>query len=85
VQCDTANAKAKYGGWLDIHQYDFMCFGHFHHWGINTFNNRPIFRNGSLGGGDDYSEGFGSYDQPCQLIFGVTPDQVCTFIVPLKF
>lgn len=85
VQCDTAASRDKFAGWRDIHNYDFMCYGHWHHWGVHTYNGRPIFRNGSLSGGDDYSETFGSSDNPNQVVFGVTPDKIGTFITPLVF
>ena len=40
-----------HAGWIDMHDVDAICSGHFHHWGVNTYNDRPIFRNGSLSGG----------------------------------
>jgi hypothetical protein len=75
-QADTAGAIAKFAGWYSIHEYDFMCYGHFHHWGVMTWNGKPLFRNGSLGGGDDYAEGFGASDDPTQLMFTISEEKL---------
>lgn len=85
VQSDSSGAIAKYAGWHGIHQWDFFCYGHFHHWGVGTWQSKPIFRNGSLMGGDDYSETFGFSDEPTQLMFGVTEDYLPTFVTPIKY
>jgi len=85
VQAETAAAVSKFSKWQNLHGYDFMCYGHWHHWGISTFNGRLIFRNGSLAGGDDYAETFGSYDFPTQLMFGVTEEKVGEFITPIVY
>lgn len=85
VQADTPSGRAKFGGWYDIHKFDFVCYGHYHHWGIFTWNAKPIFRNGSLIGADDYAEELAVSDIPCQLMFGVTEDYLPTTIVPIVF
>lgn len=85
VQADTAAGRNKFGGWHNYHGYDFMGYGHFHHWGVFTYNSSIILRNGSLPGGDDYAESFGSYDDPTQLVFGVTPNRVVSFVTPIKY
>lgn len=85
AQADTAAARARLGGWNDIHNFDFLSFGHFHHWGIFTWNGKPIFRNGSLMGADDYAEELAVSDVPCQLIFGVTEETLPTMIIPIGF
>jgi predicted phosphodiesterase len=85
MQADTGAAIAKFAGWHSIHQYDFLCYGHWHHWGVMTWNGKPLFRNGSLGGGDDYAEGFGAYDYPTQLAFIVSEDELIRNIYPISF
>jgi hypothetical protein len=83
VQTDTAAARAKFGGWLAIHAYDWLLYGHCHHYGIMSFAGRPIFRNGCLPGSNDYSERLAVTDKPCQLLWGITPSRCPTFVAPL--
>ncbi len=84
-QADTGGAIAKFAGWYSIHEYDFMVYAHFHHWGVMTWNGKPLFRNGSLGGGDDYAEGFGASDEPTQLMFTVSEEKLVESIRLLTF
>ncbi len=84
VQADTLGAKSHFAGWYAMYQYDFMAYAHAHHWGIFTWNGIPIFRNGSLIGGDDYSESLAVHDTPTQIAFSVTADQLPIFITPIK-
>lgn len=83
AQADTPASIAKFAGWYSVHHWDLMAFGHWHHWGVMTWNGKPIFRNGSLSGGDDYSEQFGACDAPTQLLFGVTDERLPSFIEPI--
>jgi len=83
-QFDTAAGIAKAGSWAGMHDWDFFCYGHWHHWGCFTWNGQPLFRNGSLVGGDDYSESLAKVDLPVQLIFGVSDNQIGTFINPVR-
>lgn len=85
VQADTSAAKSRLGGWKDIHGYHFMCYGHWHHWGVLTYNGCPIIRNGCLSGGDDYAEKLGCYDSPTQVLLGITQDNLPAFVAPLKY
>jgi len=85
VQADTAAASNKFAGWNGIHNWDFVCYGHFHHWGVMTWNSKPIFRNGSVMGPDDYSENLAVHDEPTQLMFGISSKSLPTFIKPIKF
>lgn len=85
VQADTAAGIAKFASWHGIHEWDFFCFGHWHHWGVMTWNGKPIYRNGALAGGDDYAETLAKYDHPVQLIFGISEEEVCTFVNPIRF
>jgi hypothetical protein len=84
VQADTAAGMAKFASWGDIHQWDLFVFGHFHHWGVMTWNGKPIIRNGSVVGGDEYSEGFAKCDNSVQVAFLVDDDNPCKLVVPLK-
>lgn len=83
VQADTAAAIAKYAGWYSQTKWDFMNFGHWHHAGIFTWNTHPIIRNGSLCGGDDYAEEFGSFDYPTQVIYTVSEEEVLRYAYPV--
>lgn len=85
ITADTPSAKAKLAGWVDIHGVDAICSGHFHHWAVNTWNDRPIFRNGSLSGSDDLAERIAANNKPAQLLFGVSKKRLPTFIYTLNF
>jgi len=79
-QAETSGAKAKLGGWNEIFDYDFMVYGHYHHWGVNTFHGKPLFRNGSLCGTDDYAINLSVSDDWGQLMWGCSKNDPCTFI-----
>lgn len=83
AQVSTASGKSKIAGWKDIHKCHFFAGGHFHNYGLFPYNNAPVFRNGSLCGGDDYSESWGSQDEPAQLLLGITPTHLPLFVAPL--
>jgi len=83
LQSDTAAARNRIGGWRDIHQCDFIAYGHFHHIGLGMYNGMPLFRNGSFPGGDDYSERYGGWDGPTQLMFGITSNRLPSFLTPI--
>jgi hypothetical protein len=85
AQADTAAAVRKFSGWYGIHHWDAIVYGHWHHWGIFTWNSKPIFRNGSVIGGDPYSETLAVYDDPTQLVIGITEDKLPEFITPIVF
>lgn len=81
---ETAGAKAKLGGWNEIFKYDFICNGHVHHWGVNTYNGKPMFRNGALCGVDDYAIEMAVSDSWGQLMWGVSQSDVPTWIHRLR-
>ena len=85
VGADTSAQKAKYAGWFDVHKADAVCYGHFHHWGVMTYNDRPIFRNGSLPGADDLAERIAVTNSPAQMLYGVTEKRIPSFIYPITF
>jgi hypothetical protein len=85
AQADTGAAIAKFAGWYGIHEWDFLVYSHWHHWGVMTWNGHPIFRNGSIMGGDDYAESLSAYDHPVQLAFTVTEDRLPLSIYPVAF
>lgn len=84
-QADTPSAISRFAGWHDMHDYDILTYGHFHHWGVFSWNDKVIIRNGSLVGGDSYGEEFGSCDSPVQVAFGVTPEERISFIKPMIY
>jgi hypothetical protein len=79
-QAETPSARAKLGGWRDLHNWDWLVHGHFHHWGINSWNSRPVFRNGAFPGQDDLAMEMGVGDLRCQLIFGVNKNECPSFM-----
>lgn len=85
AQADTAAGIAKFASWHMIHEWDWFGYGHWHHWGLMTVCGKPIFRNSSLVGGDDYAESLAKHDDPAQLCWGVTKEEVCTFIKVIRF
>ena len=82
---DTPSSKAKVSGWSDIHDVDIICSGHWHHPKYWSYNDKPIFYNGSLVGGDDLSERMATQCRPSQVLFGITEKRVPTFIHILSF
>lgn len=85
VHADVPSSKSKLGGWYAQHKWDCLIYGHWHHWGVMTWNGKPIFRNGSLCGADEYAESLAVFDNATQLIFGVSGDKLPTFIYPIYF
>jgi hypothetical protein len=85
AQADTAAGKAKYGGWEAIHEWDLMCSAHWHHWGVFTYMGKPIFRNGSMVGGNNFAESLATRDDPVQLAFTVTEESLPELILPLRW
>lgn len=83
-QAETSAGKAKFGGWNDLFKFDFLCYGHVHHWGINTYNGKPLFRNGALCGTDDYAIELAVGDNWGQLVWGVSNNEVLTFMDRLR-
>jgi hypothetical protein len=84
VQADTNAKKGQFASWYGIHHWDAFCYAHFHHYGIMSWNGKPILRNGSVIGADDYSEELACYDNPNQLIFGVTEKSTACFFEPIN-
>ena len=85
VQGDTGAASGKFTSWHMIHDWDLFCYGHYHHWGVFSINGKPVFRNGSLVGGDDYAEGLAHTDIATQLCWSVSETNPCVAIYPLVF
>lgn len=79
-QAETSGAKAKLGGWNELFGWDWLAHGHFHHWGANCWNSKPVFRNGSFVGPDDLSEEMGVRDFRCQMIFGLNETECPSFM-----
>jgi len=85
VQGDTVAGASKFTSWHMIHDWDLFCYGHYHHWGIFTVNGKTIFRNGSLVGGDEYSEQLAKTDYPAQLCWTVNEENPCVAIYPIIY
>ena len=85
LTADTAAARAKLGGWFDLHQCQTIVGGHYHHPAIQTWNDKYVFRNGCLSGADDLSERMAVYSTPAQIVFGVSEKRLPTFMYVLSF
>jgi len=84
AHADTSAAKSRISGWLDLHSpIAAITYGHLHHPSISTYNDRYLFMNGSLVGGDDLSERMAVGNAPTQLLFGVTRKRLPSFIYPI--
>lgn len=83
-QAETPSAKKKFGGWYEIFEYDFAMYGHLHHWGVATYNGRPLFMNGSLCGYDDFALSLAVRDDWAQLMWTVSEDEVMNQLVRIK-
>lgn len=82
-QDDTAAGRAKFAGWKDIHNFNAICYGHYHHFGITDFYGGRRFRNGCVSGWDDLSEKMAKIADPVQLIWGCSDNRVASFIYPV--
>ena len=78
-QIETPAAFKRYAGWLEIYKYDCLISGHFHSPKLSYFQSRPIIRNGSLIGDDEYSRELGYTAKPAQFIFGIGDRRIPTF------
>lgn len=85
VHANSGASIQKFAGWYGIHHWDWFAFGHWHHWGVMTWNSKPIFRNGSIMGGDDYAETLAVHDAPVQLCFCVTETELPSRVIPLFY
>jgi len=83
LTCDTSAARAKLGGWCDMHKCDAILSGHYHHTQVSTFADRYIIRNGSTVGPDNLSERMAVTSKPEQIIFGLNSKRLPTFIYPV--
>ncbi len=84
VQADTNAQMGKFAGWYGIHHWDAFCYAHYHHFGIMSWNSKPILRNGAVIGADYYAEELSVYDDPNQWIFGVTEAKTACFFEPIN-
>lgn len=84
AHADTSAAKSRISGWLDLHApIAAITYGHLHHPSVSTYNDRYLFMNGSIVGGDDLSERMAVGNAPTQLLFGVTEKRIPSFIYPI--
>jgi len=84
LTCDTSAARAKLGGWCEIHgPISAILSGHYHHTQISTYGDKYILRNSSLCGPDDLSEKMGVHAKPEQIVFGISQKRMPTYIYPV--
>lgn len=74
-QSESPGAKKKFGGFYEIFDYDFMCYGDLHHWGVSCYNGKPLLMNGSLCGYDEYAISLAVRDDWGQLMWVVTDNE----------
>ena len=65
---------SQWQSWLLQHDFDIGLSGHWHTPAVEYVQDKPIFRNGSLCGKDDFAESLGLGDGPSQWIFGINQD-----------
>lgn len=78
-QTETPAARAKFGGWQSIHDWDIFVNGHLHHPGNGTYMGSDTIMNGSPVGMDDLSESMAKSSRPSQTLFGIDPDVGLSF------
>ena len=71
----TAAMLSKLSGWDQSMPFDFFMHGHWHKWEIGTMFGKPIIKNGSLCGTDDFTLKIGAYDPSRQGFIVVTPGE----------
>ena len=80
AQDETSAGRAKYLGWMKLHNADVIVSHHVHHWSVN---HRKIV-NGSPVGGDDLSERMAVSDgKPSQLLWVATDERSHTDFYPV--
>ena len=82
-QDDTAAGRAKFLGWENIHSFNVIVYGHYHHFGITDFYGARRLRNGCVTGWDDLSEKMAKTADPVQLIHGCSNRRALSFIYPV--
>lgn len=71
-QSESPGAKKKFGGWYEIFDYDFACYGDLHHWAVSCYNGKPLIMNGSLCGYDEYAISLAVRDDWSQMLWIAT-------------
>lgn len=84
VQAETPAAKARFGGWKGLHDYDVIVYGHKHHPGGGSFLDTDTVMNGSPVGVDDLAELLGTFSRPSQALFGIDKDFGLTYRYDLR-
>ena len=82
-QDDTAAGRAKFLGWENIHSFNVIVYGHYHHFGITDFYGARRLRNGCVTGWDDLSEKMAKTADPVQLIHGCSNRRALSFVYPV--
>lgn len=78
-QTETSAAKAKFGGWQKIHDWDLMVFAHKHHPAHLSYLDTDVIMNGSIVGIDDLAETMATFSRPSQTLFGINPKEGLSF------
>ena len=82
-QDDTSGGRVKFLGWKDMHKYDVIVYGHYHHFGITDIYGARRIRNGCVSGWDDLSEKMAKMADPVQVIHGCASKRAMSFIYPV--
>lgn len=83
-QSETPSSKKKFGGWYEIFDFDFMCYGDLHHPGLASYNGRPLLMNGSLCGYDEFAIKLGLRDPWSQWMWIATDEKPMTMYQQLS-
>lgn len=81
----TAAPQSQWYNWLVQHDWDIAAAGHWHAPGLEFIADRPVFRNGSLCGKDDFAESLGLGDGAAQWVWGMDDEKAMTFAELVTF
>lgn len=76
----TASMRNRLGSWHQMHNFDFLICGHYHHAGVLNYNGKYVFRNGCIMPANDYAERIARRDPARQIVFGVSESAMPTFV-----
>lgn len=74
-QTETPAGSSVFSGYHDISPYHIICYGHYHHPGVEWHQDRPVIKNGSLMGPNELSNRIAKLSSPKQYMFSVPADQ----------
>lgn len=76
----TAASKRDWRGWLNMHDFDVAFRGHFHECKVERVLGHPIIQGGSVKPPSDFEESISEWGGPGAVVFGVSDEQVPTWM-----